>query len=159
MMNLDQVKVTHREQQVLNLLVLGFSNREIGGELNISLRTVKQHLRTLFLRTGIREGGKRLKLARCAHEGESAVMTPCEGLNPRESQISILVWEGLTNREIGKTIGTSEQVIKNDLRSVFDKLGVWSRLELAMYMASHGGKEAYRGQATLGHSGSICANP
>jgi len=157
MNTLDQV--TPREQQVLHLLTQGLSNKEIGGELNISLRTVKQHLRTLFLRTGIREGGKRLKLARCAQEGESAVMTPCEGLNPRESQISILVWEGLTNREIGKTIGTSEQVIKNDLRSVFDKLGVWSRLELAMYMASHGGKEAYRGQATLGHSGSICANP
>ena len=29
---------------------------------------------------------------------------------------------------------------KNHLRSTFDKLGVWSRLELAMYVASHGGK-------------------
>ena len=38
MINLDQVKVTPREQQVLNLLVQGFSNREIGGELSISLR-------------------------------------------------------------------------------------------------------------------------
>jgi hypothetical protein len=37
-------------------------------------------------------------------------------------------------------MGTSEQVIKNHLRSTFDKLGVWSRLELAMYVASHGGK-------------------
>ena len=36
-------------------------------------------------------------------------------------------------------LGTSEQVIKNQLRSVFDKLGVWSRLELALYVASHGG--------------------
>jgi len=32
-------------------------------------------------------------------------------------------------------------VIKNHLRSAFDKLGVWSRLELAMYVASHGGKQ------------------
>jgi hypothetical protein len=31
-------------------------------------------------------------------------------------------------------------VIKNHLRSTFDKLGVWSRLELAMYVANHGGK-------------------
>jgi hypothetical protein len=51
-----------------------------------------------------------------------------------------LVWQGLTNREIGKMIGTTEQVIKNHLRGPFDKLGVWSRLELAMYVASHGGK-------------------
>ena len=67
-------------------------------------------------------------------------MTPAERLTPKEIQISILVWEGLTNREIAKIIGTTEQVIKNHLRSAFDKLGVWSRLELAMYVASHGGK-------------------
>jgi DNA-binding NarL/FixJ family response regulator len=68
-------------------------------------------------------------------------MTPCQRLTPKEILISILVWEGLTNREIGKIVGTSEQVIKNHLRSAFDKLGVWSRLELAMYVASHGGRE------------------
>lgn len=67
-------------------------------------------------------------------------MTPRERLTPKEVQVAILVWQGLTNREIGRIIGTSEQVVKNHLRSTFDKLGVWSRLELAMYIASHGGK-------------------
>jgi DNA-binding NarL/FixJ family response regulator len=67
-------------------------------------------------------------------------MTPRERLTPKEIQIAILVWEGMTNREIGRIVGTSEQVVKNHLRSTFDKLGVWSRLELAMYVASHGGK-------------------
>ena len=67
-------------------------------------------------------------------------MTTCESLIPKKIQIAILVWEGMTNREIGKIVGTSEQVIKNHLRSAFDKLGVWSRLELAMYVASHDGK-------------------
>ena len=67
-------------------------------------------------------------------------MTPREHLTAKEIQIAILVWEGMTNREIGRIVGTSEQVIKNHLRSTFDKLGVWSRLELAMYVASHGGK-------------------
>jgi DNA-binding NarL/FixJ family response regulator len=67
-------------------------------------------------------------------------MMPCERLTPKEIQIAILVWQGMTNREIGRIIGTTEQVIKNHLRSTFDKLGVWSRLELAMYVASHGGK-------------------
>ena len=66
-------------------------------------------------------------------------MTPRELLTPKEIQVARLVWAGLTNREIGKTMGTSEQVIKNHLRSTFDKLGVWSRLELAMYVAGHGG--------------------
>jgi DNA-binding NarL/FixJ family response regulator len=134
--NLDQIKVTPRDQQVLNLLLQGCSNREIGGELKISPRTVKQHLRMLFLRAGIVEGRKRVKLARYAQEAGAAPMAPCEALTPQENQISNLVWEGLTNREIGKIVGVSEQVIKNHLRSAFDKLGVWSRLELVMYVAS-----------------------
>jgi DNA-binding NarL/FixJ family response regulator len=67
-------------------------------------------------------------------------MMPRERLTPKEIQVATLVWEGLTNREIGRLMGTSEQVIKNHLRSAFDKLGVWSRLELAMYVASHGGR-------------------
>jgi DNA-binding NarL/FixJ family response regulator len=141
MSNLDQFKVSPREQQVLNLLVQGCSNKEIGSQLNISPRTVRDHLRMLFSRAGIREGAKRVKLARYAHDGKSTVMTPCEGLNPRENQISILVWEGLINREIGKIVGISEHGVKNHLRSAFDKLGVWTRLELAMYVADHGGKD------------------
>ena len=40
-------------------------------------------------------------------------MMPRERLTPKEVQVATLVWEGLTNREIGKIIGTSEQVIKN----------------------------------------------
>jgi DNA-binding NarL/FixJ family response regulator len=67
-------------------------------------------------------------------------MTPRDRLTAKESQVATLVWEGLTNREIGKLIGTTEQVVKNHLRTTFDKLGVWSRLELAMYVASHGGR-------------------
>jgi DNA-binding NarL/FixJ family response regulator len=67
-------------------------------------------------------------------------MMPCQRLTPKEIQVATLVWEGRTNREIGKLIGTTEQVVKNHLRTTFDKLGVWSRLELAMYVASHGGK-------------------
>jgi DNA-binding NarL/FixJ family response regulator len=67
-------------------------------------------------------------------------MMPCEQLTSKEVQVATLVWEGLTNREIGKLLGTTEQVIKNHLRTTFDKVGVWSRLELAMYVAGHGGK-------------------
>jgi DNA-binding NarL/FixJ family response regulator len=66
-------------------------------------------------------------------------MQPRNHLTPREVQVACLVWEGLTNREIGQQIGTTEQVVKNYLRVVFDKLGVWTRLELALYIVSHGG--------------------
>ena len=67
-------------------------------------------------------------------------MMPRERSTEKEICVANFVWQGLTNREIGKLMGTTEQVIKNHLRSTFDKLGVWTRLELAMYVASHGGK-------------------
>lgn len=66
-------------------------------------------------------------------------MQPRDRLTAKERQVATLVWEGLTNRAIADVIGTTEQVVKNYLRNTFDKLGVWSRLELALYVASHGG--------------------
>ncbi len=63
MTNLNDIKITRRDEEVLKLLIQGCSNKEIASQLNISPRTVKQHLRTLFLRAGIREGRKRVKLA------------------------------------------------------------------------------------------------
>ena len=66
-------------------------------------------------------------------------MSPREQLSPKEIEVATMVWEGKTNPEIAGMVGCTEQVIKNQLRSVFDKLGVWSRLELALYVASHGG--------------------
>lgn len=68
--NLAQIKITRRDQEVLRLLVQGCSNKEIAAELNISPRTVKQHLRTLFLRAGIRQGRKRVILATAMFEQE-----------------------------------------------------------------------------------------
>ncbi len=66
-------------------------------------------------------------------------MSPREQLSRKEINVATMVWEGKTNPEIAACLGSSEQVIKNQLRGVFDKLGVWSRLELALYIASHGG--------------------
>lgn len=58
MLNLEQIKITRRDEEVLKLLVQRCSNKEIAAELKISPRTVKQHLRTLFLRAGIKQGRK-----------------------------------------------------------------------------------------------------
>ena len=52
-------------------------------------------------------------------------MQPRDQLTTKEIQVTTLVWEGLTNREIAKIVGTTERVIKNYLRTAFDKLGVW----------------------------------
>ena len=79
MINLNEIKITPRDQEVLRLLVQGCSNKEIASQLNISPRTVKQHLRTLFLRAGIKEGRKRVKLATAMFIKEQ--VQPCIRVN------------------------------------------------------------------------------
>ena len=66
-------------------------------------------------------------------------MQPRDRLTAKEVQVATLVWQGLTNKDVAAVLRTSEQVVKNYLRTAFDKLGVWTRLELALYVAGHGG--------------------
>lgn len=54
-------------------------------------------------------------------------------LSPKETAIITCITEGKRNKEIAVQLGTSEQVIKNYLRKIYDKLGVSDRLELALF--------------------------
>jgi DNA-binding NarL/FixJ family response regulator len=58
-------------------------------------------------------------------------------LTPRELQIVALICEGLKNKQIGSQLGTKEQVVKNYLRSIYAKMGVSDRLELALFTVHH----------------------
>ena len=51
----------------------------------------------------------------------------------REHQVIELVAQGLKNREVANEIGTTEHVVKNYLRVIYDKLGLWNRVELALW--------------------------
>lgn len=55
--------------------------------------------------------------------------TPSE----REQRVIELVAQGLKNKEVADEIGTTEHVIKNYLRTIYDKLGLWNRVELALW--------------------------
>jgi DNA-binding NarL/FixJ family response regulator len=54
-------------------------------------------------------------------------------LSPKEIAIITCITQGKRNKEIAFQLGTTEQVIKNYLRKIYDKLGVSDRLELALY--------------------------
>jgi DNA-binding NarL/FixJ family response regulator len=54
-------------------------------------------------------------------------------LSPKELAIISCITQGKRNKEIAFQLGTTEQVIKNYLRKIYDKLGVSDRLELALY--------------------------
>lgn len=58
-------------------------------------------------------------------------------LSDKELLIISYVTQGMRNKEIAHEIHTSEQVIKNYLRKIYDKLGVSDRLELALYCIHH----------------------
>lgn len=62
---------------------------------------------------------------------------PKVSLTPKESLIVSCVTQGMKNKEIAVRVGTTEQVVKNYLRKVYDKLGVADRLELALYCLNH----------------------
>ncbi|HTR64334.1 MAG TPA: LuxR C-terminal-related transcriptional regulator [Terriglobales bacterium] len=55
----------------------------------------------------------------------------------REQRVIELVAQGLKNSEVAEAIGTTEHVIKNYLRVIYDKLGLWNRVELALWYEAH----------------------
>jgi DNA-binding NarL/FixJ family response regulator len=54
-------------------------------------------------------------------------------LTNREAQVMQLITEGMTNREISLLLGITEHTVSNYLFRIFNKLGVSTRLELALY--------------------------
>lgn len=75
-----------------------------------------------------------------AYRSQAAQLTsprPKTKISDKELLIISCVTQGMRNKEIAKELGTTEQVIKNYLRKVYDKLGVSDRLELALYCIHH----------------------
>jgi two-component system, NarL family, nitrate/nitrite response regulator NarL len=64
--------------------------------------------------------------------------TPAERLTQREREIVAGVAAGESNRAVALRLSLAEDTVKHHLSSVFDKLGVSNRAELAAYAASHG---------------------
>lgn len=58
-------------------------------------------------------------------------------LTRKELQIVTLLVQGYKNKDIAEELGNTEQVIKNYMRSIFDKTGVIDRLELALFVIHH----------------------
>jgi DNA-binding NarL/FixJ family response regulator len=75
-----------------------------------------------------------------AYRAQAALLTNPRSqprLNEKEYAIISCITRGMRNKEIAYQIGTTEQVVKNYLRKIYDKLGVSDRLELALYCLHH----------------------
>jgi DNA-binding NarL/FixJ family response regulator len=82
---------------------------------------------------------------RCVEHTNVTVLQPHDSvgarvrdrLTPKEMQIVALIVQGCKNKDIAAQLHTKEQVIKNYLRSIYDKTGVSDRLELALFTLHH----------------------
>lgn len=72
--------------------------------------------------------------------GETGIL---RGPSEREHIIIRRVAEGCKNSEIANSLGTTEHVVKNDLRLIYDKLGLWNRVELALWYEARQFEQVY----------------
>lgn len=86
-------------------------------------------------------GGRRVvNLVGALHELMQKAAVPERktfGLTPREMEVVSCIVEGCSNRDIAKQFGLSEETVKRHLSNIFDKTGVSTRLELAMFAIAH----------------------
>lgn len=86
-------------------------------------------------------GGKRVvNLVSALHDLMQQATPPPHktyGLTPRESEVVGCIVEGCSNRDIAKQFGLSEETVKRHLSNIFDKTGVSTRLELALFAIAH----------------------
>lgn len=78
-----------------------------------------------------------VEVLRQTRRGAVEPPSPRGRVTARELEVIRAVVAGATNKEIAAQFGLSEQTVKNHLSSVFDKLGVSTRLELALYAVNH----------------------
>ena len=55
------------------------------------------------------------------------------GLTARELEVVTLIAQGMTNKDIARECKIAEETVKRHLKNIFDKVGVWNRLELALF--------------------------
>ena len=63
--------------------------------------------------------------------GEQVPVPVADGLTQREREVALLVADGLRSREVAERLGIASQTVKSHLKTIFDKLGVRNRVELA----------------------------
>jgi DNA-binding CsgD family transcriptional regulator len=68
---------------------------------------------------------------------ETPASAPSDGLTHREREVALLVADGLRSREVAERLGIASQTVKSHLKTIFDKLGVRNRVELARRLVQH----------------------
>jgi DNA-binding NarL/FixJ family response regulator len=124
-------------QQIIEALQIGARGivlkDALAGHLQTAIRTV--------ISGDYWIGGKRVvNLVSALHSLMQEAAVPARktfGLTPRELEVVGAIVEGCSNRDIAKQFHLSEETVKRHLSNIFDKTGVSTRLELALFAISH----------------------
>jgi two-component system nitrate/nitrite response regulator NarL len=124
-------------QQIIEALQIGARGivlkEALAGDLQTAIRTV--------ISGDYWIGGKRVvNLVSALHSLMQEAAVPQHktfGLTPRELEVVGTIVEGCSNRDIAKQFGLSEETVKRHLSNIFDKTGVSTRLELALFAIAH----------------------
>jgi len=124
-------------QQIIEALQIGARGivlkDALAGHLQTAIRTV--------ISGDYWIGGKRVvNLVSALHGLMQEAAVPARktfGLTPRELEVVGAIVEGCSNRDIAKLFHLSEETVKRHLSNIFDKTGVSTRLELALFAISH----------------------
>jgi DNA-binding NarL/FixJ family response regulator len=121
------------DNKVVELLLTCCDNAAIANELGMKERTTKARFTRMFRCFEI-QGASSIKSVRLATRFHGRRPIPKNtGLAYRERVVTELVRRGLRNRQIAERLGTTEEAVKNWLRRIFNKTGMGSRLELALW--------------------------
>ena len=145
----DPRGLSRREFQVAERLGLGRSTKEIAYELGISLSAVSMAIGSARRKLGLGSraelaaffapGGIRARLAETQIGGERMLVgshplldeSTLASLSPAEREIALALVAGSTTADVAERRGTAERTVANQIASIFDKLGIHSRIELA----------------------------
>jgi DNA-binding NarL/FixJ family response regulator len=126
---------THQVIEALQIGARGIVLKDsVAGDLSESIRAVTGGDYWI--------GGRRVvNLVKALHElMEKAAAVPERktfGLTPRELEVTGCIVEGCSNKDVAKQFAISEETVKRHLSNIFDKTGVSTRLELALFAISH----------------------
>jgi two-component system response regulator DegU len=121
------VALTKTEIKVLALLGRGNSNKEIAAQLQCSVKTVKNHLNSVFQKLGV--SNRTEAVVKGIDLGLISAEASLVALTKTEIKVLALLGRGNSNKEIAATLECSVKTVKNHLNSVFQKLGVGNRTE------------------------------
>jgi two-component system, NarL family, nitrate/nitrite response regulator NarL len=129
---------TITSQQVIEALQIGARGivlkDSLAGDLATSLRAV---LSGDYWIGGARVANLMTKLNELMKAAAAVPERKTYGLTPRELEVVTCIVEGCSNKDVAKQFTISEETVKRHLSNIFDKTGVSTRLELALFAIAH----------------------